>query len=191
MPRHTVIVVRPIGAKGDYDKAIADCTEAIRLDPKYALAYQTVACLREARATTTKRLPTAPRPFASIRNAPLAYLNRGVPTRTKGDYDKAIADFTEAIRLDPKYAQAYYHRGVVYGKKGDYDKAIADFTEAIRLDPKSAEAYRNRGVAYGKKGDYDKAIADCTEAIRLDPKCAMAYCGGASPTGRRATTTRT
>ena len=56
----------------------------------------------------------------------------------KGDHDKAIADFTEAIRLNPKDAEAYYSRGGAYGEKGDYDKAIADFTEAIRLNPQCA-----------------------------------------------------
>ena len=62
--------------------------------------------------------------------------------------DRAIADYTEAIRLDPKYANAYSNRGVAYSDKGDKDRAIADFTEAIRLDPKYADAYNNRGFAY-------------------------------------------
>ena len=47
-----------------------------------------------------------------------------------GDYDEAIADCTEAIRLDPKCAEAYYRRGVVYDWKGESDKANADFAEA-------------------------------------------------------------
>ena len=96
------------------------------------------------------------------------------PTK-KGEHDKAIADYTEAIRLDPKDAEAYCNRGLAYGNKGDYDKAIADYTEAIRLNPKYAEAYYNRGMTYASKGEYDKAIADYTEAIRLDPKYAEAY----------------
>ena len=54
----------------------------------------------------------------------------------KGDLDKAIADCAEAIRLNPRMAEAYNRRGSVYEKKGDLDKAIADYTEAIRLDPK-------------------------------------------------------
>ena len=56
----------------------------------------------------------------------------------KHEYDKAIADFSEAIRLDPKSATAYDRRAGAYEAKGNYDQAIADFTEAIRFDPRSA-----------------------------------------------------
>ena len=82
---------------------------------------------------------------------------------------KAIADYSEAIRLSPKYIQAYYNRGISYRKKGEFDKAIADYTEAIRLDPKEPDAYFNRGGAYEKKGDMEKAIADFDESCRLNP----------------------
>ena len=61
----------------------------------------------------------------------------------------AIADFSEAIRLNPKDAVAYNNRGVAYYAKSDLDRAIADFNEAIRLDPKDAIAYNNRGAARG------------------------------------------
>ncbi len=69
-------------------------------------------------------------------NLAKAYNNRGNAYDAKGDYDRAIADYTEAIRLDPKYAHAYNNRGNAYGAKGDYDHAIADFDQVIReLDP--------------------------------------------------------
>jgi tetratricopeptide (TPR) repeat protein len=61
------------------------------------------------------------------------------------DYDKAISDFTEAIKLDPNYAIAYFDRGMVYDETKDYDKAISDYTQAIRLDPFNFDAYNNRG----------------------------------------------
>ena len=72
--------------------------------------------------------------------------------RDKGDYDKAIADFTEAIRLDPKDAKAYCNRGVAYGKKREYDKAVADFTRRSVSTRSSPEAYSNRGIAYLNDG---------------------------------------
>jgi tetratricopeptide (TPR) repeat protein len=93
-----------------------------------------------------------------------AYFNRGIfYSNEKGDYDKAISDHNEAIRLDPKNANAYINRGLTYEDKGDYDKAISDHNEAIRLDPKKVGAYFNRGLAYQAKGDYNKAIADYTK----------------------------
>ena len=87
----------------------------------------------------------------------------------KGDQDKAIADYTEAIRLDPKYADAYNRRADAYEIDGEYDKAIADFTAAIRLNPKDANLYRSRSGTYGNLGQQEKADADAAEAERLDP----------------------
>ena len=58
----------------------------------------------------------------------------------KGDFDKAIADFTDAIRLDPKYAAAYYGRACVYSKKGEKAKAEQDFQQARKLGYKGARS---------------------------------------------------
>jgi len=102
-------------------------------------------------------------------------VKKGDALLSQGNFDAAIAAYTQAIGLNPKYAVAYSHRGHAYGQKSDFDTSIADCTEAIRLDPQFAEAYNNRGFAYGSKGDFEKAIADFTEAIRLDPQNAMVY----------------
>ena len=86
-----------------------------------------------------------------------------------------IANFTKAIKLDPKCTPAYYVRGVTCYLKKEFDDAIADLTKAVELDPKYAKAYENRGRAFAAKRDYAHAIADYTEAIELDPKYAKAY----------------
>ncbi|MDR1112987.1 MAG: tetratricopeptide repeat protein [Bacteroidales bacterium] len=93
----------------------------------------------------------------------------------KGDYDKAIEDYSKAIDLMPDDVEAYNYRGNAYALKCDYDKAIEDFSKAIELKPNDAEAYNYRGVAYRKKGDYDKAIEDYSKAIELEPDDAGAY----------------
>jgi tetratricopeptide (TPR) repeat protein len=104
-----------------------------------------------------------------------AYNNRGNAYFADKDYDRAIVDYTEAIRLDPKYALAQNNRGNAYKAKGDYDSAIADYTETIRLDPEDALAYFKRGNAHEAKKDYGRAIADFTEAIELNPNNANAF----------------
>lgn len=93
----------------------------------------------------------------------------------KGDLDQAIADFSEAVRLDPQMTNAFYMRGLCRNRKGDFDGAIADFSEAIRLNPKAYGAYYSRGNAWFRKGDLDQAIADYGEVIRLNPSHADAY----------------
>jgi lipoprotein NlpI len=95
----------------------------------------------------------------------------------KDDYDRAMQDCNEAIRIDPANVNALIGRGAAYGGKGDADRAIADFNEATRLDPKLVVAFSNRGIAYKAKGDLDRAIAEFDKAIRLDPKSATAFHG--------------
>jgi len=58
------------------------------------------------------------------------------------EYDRAIAEYTQAIQLDPKWAVAFYNRGVAHTYKGQFDLAIADNTESIRLDPQNKYTYR-------------------------------------------------
>ena len=113
--------------------------------------------------------------YMSGNNLAKKSFNQGLENSKLKQYDKAIADYTRAIELDPKLADAYYNRGVDCGKLKQYDKAIGDYTKAIELDPKSANAYYGRGVAYANLNQFDKAITDYTKAIELDPKSAWAY----------------
>ncbi len=111
------------------------------------------------------------------RDLAIIYTNRGNEWRAKGDFDGAIADYDQAIRLDPKYVNAYINRGNAWGSRGYGDRAIADYDQAIRLDPKNAIPYRSRGFTWGAKGDNERAIADYDQAIGLDPKDVLAYRG--------------
>src|SRR5262249_6175665 len=106
-----------------------------------------------------------------------AHVVRGNAYFSKGDYDAAIRDYDEAIRLNPKNAVAFYNRGNVYNSAAQYDAAISNFDEAIRIRPDYANAFNNRCSAYNAKGEYDLAIRDCSQALQLDPKKANAFVG--------------
>jgi tetratricopeptide (TPR) repeat protein len=98
-----------------------------------------------------------------------AYKNRGFAYDDKRDFDKAISDFNEAIRLDPNNAPAHTGRGFAYGSKGNLDKAISDYSEAIRLDPSFFPATTIEVLRTITKGQFEKAISDFNAAIRLIP----------------------
>ena len=102
------------------------------------------------------------------------YTSQGDAHLGKGDYDKAIQDYNQAISRDPKSARALAGRGAAYLDKGDYDRAIQDFNETLRLAPEAARSFNGRGSAYFAKGDYSHAIQDFNEAIRLNPKTGRA-----------------
>ena len=70
-------------------------------------------------------------------------LARGTEALSKHNYDLAITNYSEAIRLRPDFAEAFNNRGYAYYHKGDWDKAIIDYNEAIRLKPDYAKAYNN------------------------------------------------
>jgi tetratricopeptide (TPR) repeat protein len=144
------------------DREIAKWTEAIRADPN-----------------------------KTYERGELAHARRGAAYDHKGEYDKAIADFTEAIQLyeaskaanvDVRLMETYRARGESYQKKKDYDKAIADFTKSLQPVPGSgkeigsalmaggfeAMVLYERGLCYEAKGDHAKAKSDYEAAVKAD-----------------------
>ena len=104
-----------------------------------------------------------------IREDPAVFeFKRGVSYSERKNWEVAIVYYTEAIRLNPRYAAAWLNRGIAHREKGEVDKAIRDFTGAIRWRPGFADAFYNRGVAYQKQGDQAKADADFAKAQQGD-----------------------
>jgi tetratricopeptide (TPR) repeat protein len=109
-----------------------------------------------------------------------AHYDRGIALRNRSQFerahqgadpvatlDRALADYGEALRLRPDYAEALVARAIVWFDKGQYDRAVADCDAAIRLRADLPEAYNNRALAYYRKGLYHEAQADFDRTISL------------------------
>ena len=98
----------------------------------------------------------------------VAFYDRGTAYADADQYEEAIHDFDEALRLYPRYAAALTGRGKAYRYKSQYDEAIRDFNEALRLNPRHADTWNARGQLYFDTGQYEQAISDFDEALHRD-----------------------
>ena len=108
---------------------------------------------------------------ASIQLIPTRGFNRGLLYSKMGESDKAIADYTEVIRLKPDDAEAYYNPAASPAeRKVITTLRFTDFTSSIQINPKAGISFHAQGVAYWNKGDKAKAEADFAQADKLGYK---------------------
>lgn len=141
--------------KQNYDKAIADCDEAL----KHISHSEKIHILTEEEVAGGDSTQ-----MVSARA--MALSKRGDVWRDKGSYDKAIADYEEAIRLDPTFVFLRLNRGYAFELKHEYDKALADFEEVIRLNPKVNYPRSRRRAVWRKKGEWDKIAAEWEAVVK-------------------------
>ncbi len=103
------------------------------------------------------------------------FYERAAHKEKQGDKVGAIADYTQAIKLNNQNSDAYYKRANVHYDLGKYQQAIQDYTQAIQADSNNSKAYYNRGLAYSDIADIRSAIQDFAQVIQLNPNDADAY----------------
>jgi tetratricopeptide (TPR) repeat protein len=162
-------------AKNDFDRAIVDFNESLRLDPNNLVALSNRGAAWLLKGETTKAIADLDSVISLNPKNPASFSARGALWRQLREFDKSIADLNEAILLDPKQSQAYNNRALTWKDAGDYDRAIADLNEAIRLNPADEKAYGNRGNLWRLKGDLEHALADLDIQIKMHPKDSFGY----------------
>ncbi len=103
------------------------------------------------------------------------YYNRGNALRFSGKIDRALADYSQAIKLLPGWPYAIYNRGLLHMEAGNLAQALADFGRVIRILPKQASPYVNHGRVLQKMGRHQQALADFDRALKLQPKMIPVY----------------
>ncbi len=115
---------------------------------------------------TSSAVPAGDTSARTTNSAAREKFERGIALAKADNLDGAVASFSGAVKLDPKFSDAYLQRGQAMFKNGNPEHAIADFTLALQADPRNAPAHKARGMAMLYKGDDDSAIADLTKAIQ-------------------------
>lgn len=153
------------GKSGVQQKAVEYFSEAIRIDPKFVLAYYN----RGIALQQLGEYPQAIKDYTeAVRLEPYfadAYGSRGTAYAKLEQHDQAIKDFSEAIRLAPKAALNYANRASLYDKLERYPEAIRDYEEAIRLDPRDFETLDS--LAWLLATGANRALRDGKRAVQL------------------------
>ena len=102
-------------------------------------------------------------------NLVVAYQHRAFEAAGERKYQNAIADLTEALKVNPQDARTYEQRAAMEMRTKDYDKAVADYSQAIKITPDEISNYLYRGYVYELKGDKKSAMADTQSALKIDP----------------------
>ena len=154
--------------KGEYEKAIEDCTKAVELNRAHANAYINRGIAYDKKGDHDLAIADYTKGLELDPDNMFAYHNRGIAYINENDHDKAIEDFNKILERDPANAEIHLFRGFAYSLKGEQNKAIADFTKALKLNPNYANAYLCRGIAYIEKENFSDAFKDLVEANKYD-----------------------
>ena len=119
-----------------------------------------VDLLRKATALDHKYAP----------NLAAVFQQRAYAAATNQQFQDAINDYGEAIKISPEDARIYEQRAAVEMKLNDMDKALADYSEAIKIKPNEVRYYGYRSYIYEVKGDIKNSMADTDKVLKLDPK---------------------
>ncbi len=99
---------------------------------------------------------------------------RAVAYTSQQQYPEAVADFSEAIKINPNDPGTYERRAYVEMKLNDFDKALADYSEAIKLKPNEVRYYLLRSYIYETKGDIKNSMADTEKVLKMQKENAEA-----------------
>ncbi len=164
-PPHPIEVWQQSQSK--WQQAIAVLEAIDSRTPVYNLAQNKLSNYRINRAVINQRV--------AIAQKAANFSNQGSLKVQKGDVPGAIANFTQALVLNPNIPQAYLGLGIATSKQGNKQQAIYNYDRALQFNPNLAEAYFGRGQAYYELGNKQKAIGDYEQAIRVNPNYGLAY----------------
>lgn len=107
----------------------------------------------------------------------VTFQTRGTVYFYKGDFDRALQDYGQAIKLDPHNSEIFDNRCWTLATTNKPEEALKDCTESLRLRPNFAATLDTLGFVYLKLGRFDQAIATYNAVLKIDPKSVYSLYG--------------
>ena len=159
----------------EYDASAATYDRLLKLFPNYDRAYLARAQLMLAKGDTVSARTDVDKCISLNKTIPASYVIRSeIAMRHDGDYQAALNDMNQAIKLEPHYAGYFINRGFMKYKLEDYFGAMADYDYALELEPTNLTAHFNRGLLNVEVSENDKAIGDFSYVLASTPDNFMA-----------------
>lgn len=153
----------------NYDIAQECYTQLLKAHPRFDSGYIGRARLYLAQCDTVSALADLDKAIELNKNAINAYVIRAdISIKREKDYQRALEDMNEAIKLQPHYAGFFINRAFLRYNLDDYFGAMADYDYAISLDPTNVVAYFNRGLLLAEVHGNDRAIQDFSKVLQIN-----------------------
>ena len=155
---------------GKIDFAIADLNESNRISPSSS-GHEWLGSIYEGRGELDKALAEYNEMILLEPERPAGYQRRADLRMKKGEYEKAIPDWSEAIRFEHPLTGVYedYRRAAAHRVLGHEAESLADLDKAIESDSYASGAFNERAKIHEKRGERDKAIDDYRNALASQP----------------------
>jgi tetratricopeptide (TPR) repeat protein len=163
---------------GDLAGAVADYTEALRIDPKAQRALNNRACslqtmndLAGAERDFAKALKLDPTDPWPINNRAEVRWWRGNHAQAREDWERAVEVCTTHLKAHDDGEEGYLsQRAIAYRNLGKLKEALKDLDAAVKLSPEDADRCANRACVRLELGDARRALADTDRALKINPR---------------------
>jgi tetratricopeptide (TPR) repeat protein len=167
--------------KGDDEHALADFESCLKMRPNFSSAFNN-------RGVIFMRKGDLPRAFDEFNQAvgfaasgnqsrQIHLYNRARVEGLQKKFDAALADYADALRVNPDNLQISNYRCITYTDMGKFDEALADCNSVLAKNPKSTYTLTSRANASLGKGDLDSALNDYNQVLKINPNYVRAYAG--------------
>ena len=176
--------------QGNFDAAIKDYNQGVIIEPtsgellnSRGKTYFDMAMSGKYKAQAPELMANAMKDYSNAlsggrmkdKTRAEVLINRGAAAGANNQFQQAIADITEGLRIDPANKNGYFNRSIAYYTTQQYDKALEDYDAYLKLDPFNANVWYECGMIQRSMNRNDQAIQSLSKAIQLNPRIGVAY----------------